>query len=113
MAPIAAPTQEIVRPPLHQVAVGAGVCRSCVKAPGCTVPRSPDHIVRSCDEFEGADGPRSDHASLTAASSVFSAGISAGAGAPEFKGLCAQCSRRATCAYPKPAGGVWHCDELA
>jgi hypothetical protein len=34
-------------------------------------------------------------------------------GTTELKGLCVQCARRDSCTYPKPAGGVWHCDELA
>lgn len=29
----------------------------------------------------------------------------------EFTGLCSNCKSRETCAYPKPAGGVWFCEE--
>lgn len=29
-----------------------------------------------------------------------------------YKGLCSNCEERATCIYPKPEGGVWHCDEF-
>jgi hypothetical protein len=25
--------------------------------------------------------------------------------------LCSNCEDRHTCIYPKPAGGVWHCEE--
>jgi len=113
MPTIAAPSQPVAHPSLHQVTVGAGLCRSCIKAPECTFPRSPSRVVRSCDEFEGADGPRTSYPPLAATlPSLFPDGP-AGETAAAFKGLCAQCSRRATCAYPKPAGGVWHCDELA
>lgn len=28
-----------------------------------------------------------------------------------FKGLCVNCAYRETCLYPKPEGGVWHCEE--
>jgi len=28
-----------------------------------------------------------------------------------FKGLCINCENRFTCILPKPAGGVWHCEE--
>ena len=113
MAPTAVALQEIIRPPIRQAAVGSGLCRSCVKAAECTFPRSPGHIVRSCDEFEGADGPRSPYAPLADGSSIFAARGPAEAATAELKGLCVQCARRRTCAYPKPAGGVWHCDELA
>jgi hypothetical protein len=26
-------------------------------------------------------------------------------------GLCPTCDFRSTCMYPKPEGGVWHCEE--
>ena len=26
-------------------------------------------------------------------------------------GLCSHCENREFCTYPKPEGGVWHCDE--
>jgi hypothetical protein len=28
-----------------------------------------------------------------------------------LKGLCMNCAYRETCLYPKPEGGVWHCEE--
>lgn len=29
----------------------------------------------------------------------------------EHRGLCVNCANRETCLYPKPEGGVWHCEE--
>jgi DNA-binding NtrC family response regulator len=29
----------------------------------------------------------------------------------KFLGLCSNCDNRETCAYPKPEGGVWRCEE--
>jgi hypothetical protein len=29
----------------------------------------------------------------------------------DIPGLCRNCARLSDCTYPKPAGGVWHCDE--
>lgn len=29
----------------------------------------------------------------------------------KFYGLCVNCSHRNTCAFPKPEGGIWHCEE--
>jgi hypothetical protein len=29
----------------------------------------------------------------------------------KFKGLCSSCEDRHVCIYPKPAGGVWRCEE--
>jgi hypothetical protein len=29
----------------------------------------------------------------------------------KYEGLCVNCENRQTCAHPKPAGGVWHCEN--
>jgi hypothetical protein len=105
--------REIARPPIRQITVGAGLCRTCVKAAECTFPRDPTRPIRSCDEFDGAEAPRFAHVARTVAPSVFPLSGAPDKGTTEMKGLCVQCARRHTCAYPKPAGGVWHCDELA
>lgn len=31
--------------------------------------------------------------------------------AGDCKGLCVNCANRQTCLFPKPEGGVWHCEE--
>jgi len=105
--------QELARAPVRKVAVLAGLCRDCLKADECTFPRHPDHPVRSCDEFEGANPPRSAPTPLVIAACVFPLEHKSDKTATDLKGLCAQCARRLTCAYPKPGGGVWHCEELA
>lgn len=105
--------QETARPPIRQIIVGAGLCRTCVKVTECTFPRDPARPVRSCDEFDGVDAPRFDHLPSVVASSIFPLKCAPDSGTTELKGLCVQCVRRYTCTYPKPAGGVWHCDELA
>ena len=29
------------------------------------------------------------------------------------RGLCATCARRSRCEFPRPEGGVWHCEEYS
>jgi len=29
----------------------------------------------------------------------------------KFEGLCMNCARCTTCTFPKPDGGIWHCEE--
>jgi hypothetical protein len=29
----------------------------------------------------------------------------------KYAGLCMNCDHRKTCRHPKPAGGVWHCED--
>ncbi|MBP2670313.1 MAG: hypothetical protein H6Q85_379, partial [candidate division NC10 bacterium] len=38
--------QEVAQTPIRQIHVGAGLCRTCVKAPECTFPRDPRRPVR-------------------------------------------------------------------
>jgi len=37
--------------------------------------------------------------------------ISEEADATKHTGLCSICENRPACAFPKPEGGVWHCEE--
>jgi len=39
--------------------------------------------------------------------------VASEANASEMMGLCRNCLNRRTCMYPKPVGGVWHCEEYA
>ena len=104
---------KIAGPSNRQIYAQHGLCRTCVKAPECTFPRDPARPVRSCDEFEGIEAPRSEPTSRMVPALVFPMDGAPDRWVTELKGLCVQCSRRNSCAYPKPAGGVWHCDELA
>ncbi|MHC4505741.1 MAG: hypothetical protein ACYTFI_20745, partial [Planctomycetota bacterium] len=46
---------------------------------------------------------------------VVSSGPSPGAGDEDdfarYRGLCGNCEERRSCTFPKPEGGVWHCEE--
>ncbi len=94
--------------PLHD----AGLCRDCQHGPTCTFPRDPAQPVRSCDEFSGLGPARGRNDRLRMRKqTTFQANVALAT--PYLKGLCLQCSCRPTCTFPKPLGGVWHCDELA
>ncbi len=85
-----------------------GLCRDCRLAETCTFPRDLGRPVRSCDEFD----PLPDvHPPPLVSRRSFPEEMPNTEEA--FIGLCKHCTRRSTCHYPKPLGGVWHCDELA
>lgn len=87
-----------------------GLCRDCSKADTCTFPRDPSHPIRSCDEFEELAFPSTASSVARPVRSL----VREDTDEPmELKGLCKECALRFTCVYPKPLGGVWHCDELA
>jgi hypothetical protein len=90
-----------------------GLCRDCVKADTCTFPRDPSRPVWSCEEFEGVE-PNPPHPTARAGVAVERVVVVENpAETRELTGLCRECARRPGCRYPKPLGGVWHCDELA
>jgi hypothetical protein len=91
-----------------------GLCRTCRRAPQCTFPRAIDRPVMHCDEF---DGIRPLRERLTVTQSQAPQTDRGGSPPPRpsetpLKGLCRYCARRDTCTYPKPEGGIWHCDEF-
>jgi hypothetical protein len=87
----------------------SGICAACRHAQGCTYPRNPGQPTLRCEEFEEfvpeAEEPRDPPRDRQAMAPVDAAGPDT------FMGLCRNCEKRLTCTYPKPAGGVWHCDE--
>lgn len=88
-----------------------GLCGSCLRATDCTFPRDAGHPVRSCDEFDGGRPRRKTKGPQVLA-----------APAPGFceeaterldaRGLCRTCARLSGCTFPRPADGVWHCEEF-
>lgn len=87
-----------------------GLCSTCVNASDCTFPRRPGKMVFHCEEFDGgeplprktvgkAEPQRPALSTIEEKNSV------------RLIGLCSNCDNRGTCVFPKPEGGVWHCEE--
>jgi hypothetical protein len=88
-----------------------GLCMSCRNALTCTFLRNPTEAVLQCDEFDGFESvirkpKKSSHRNLMDLKSNPKERDLDG-----YKGLCTLCEGRETCTYPKPEGGVWHCEE--
>jgi hypothetical protein len=87
-----------------------GLCSVCKCAPDCTYPRDPDHMVIQCEEFDGIE-PLSARATGKHRSPPALSHADRDKGAAKFNGLCSNCENREGCVFPKPEGGVWHCEE--
>lgn len=77
------------------------LCSTCAHVGDCVYARTGREPVLECEFFatEGALEVREAPAVETEAE-------------PELlAGLCANCEHRADCSLPRPAGGVWHCEE--
>jgi hypothetical protein len=90
-----------------------GLCSTCNGASTCTFPRDPERPIMHCDELDSYQG---DTVTVKKVAPVEPAGPKAVSEAAQkelrkYKGLCVNCENRETCTFPKPEGGVWHCDE--
>ncbi|MDO8632797.1 MAG: hypothetical protein Q7R41_20130 [Phycisphaerales bacterium] len=64
--------------------------------------------MNTCDEFEGVvDVTRSAHIESPRMAERFVV-----ANREQYPGLCVTCTKRDTCTFPKPEGGVFNCDEF-
>jgi hypothetical protein len=91
-----------------------GLCSYCKSAPICTYTRDPNRPVCECEEFSAftytpVRVPNQKKISLK----HFPKKRSTSKGLfQRYRGLCGDCEERVNCVYPKPEGGVWHCEEF-
>ena len=104
---VVGPTSHERRPAGVQVEY-RGLCSTCIHASTCTFPRSKDHPVRFCEEFDGQPA----EPVLTVVSHEHQPNQEALADRKRYLGLCSTCQRRETCTFPKHEGGVWQCEEF-
>ena len=91
-----------------------GICSTCNYAPDCAHRlRNPTLAIWECENYD-------DYVRVSGAE--VNVGVSEVAPAPrklrrsefdtvEYRGLCKNCEKRGECTFPRPAGGVWHCEE--
>jgi hypothetical protein len=90
-----------------------GLCSACKGEPTCIYPRDSGRPILNCEEFELCFMPPPETTGIASAPADC---LDSGFPAQEehsssYPGLCANCENRETCIYPKPEGGIWHCDE--
>jgi len=85
------------------------LCSTCKNAVDCTFPKDHQKPVLNCEEFEIDMG-----LSVKATEKVKSLStclLDAEREASKSIGLCSNCENRRACGFPRPEGGVWHCEE--
>jgi len=87
------------------------LCSTCANAPDCAFLKNKKKAVFQCEEFEIAGRDGEQRPPKAASRTVASA--QRNDEADKLIGLCCNCENRATCVFPKPEGGVWHCEEYA
>ncbi len=86
------------------------LCSSCKHASTCTFPKDPKRPSFYCEEFEiemtpqmHTAGSENQHSQTPETADLN--------GTTKLIGLCFDCENRQNCIFPKPEGGVWHCQE--
>lgn len=93
--------------PQQQAAPVQGICTSCKHMATCIYMKELPRPVLSCDLFEGYAVQKSEPVLRNAGNGR----LPRSSDTRKFTGLCASCQKIETCIYPKPEGGVWHCEE--
>ena len=81
-----------------------GICVNCDRKNDCAYRQDPDKPILFCEQYEVS----------TISPLKISLKKPKKQTEPEkndFLGLCINCESRFTCMFPKPEGGVWHCEE--
>ena len=86
------------------------LCSSCKHASTCTFPRDPQRPLFYCEEFEIEMTPHTQTAGDDKGRPMIP-DIAEIKGTTQFVGLCCDCENRQNCIFPKPEGGIWHCQE--
>lgn len=90
-----------------------GLCKTCKNNGNCTY-RSAENDgqpILYCEEAEPIEGVQE---RIIPVSPPVKREILAYPETPEnadHRSLCFNCENRQNCTYPKPEGGVWHCQE--
>ena len=83
-----------------------GLCITCNYAAECVTARNSSEPVIFCEMFDDYIEPaQAEKPKLQAKSVPVEKDVN------ELKGLCVNCEERHTCKFPKPEGGIWHCEE--
>ena len=86
------------------------LCSNCKNDSDCTFKKERQKPSFYCEEFEVAESPpiKVTKKERTAANTPVD---DEEADSSKFIGLCSNCDNRRTCTFPKPEGGIWHCEE--
>ena len=86
------------------------LCSSCKHASTCTFPKDPERPSFYCEEFEIEATPKLQTVGGEKQRPMIP-DIAEIKGTMQFVGLCCDCENRQNCIFPKPEGGIWHCQE--
>jgi len=99
----------MIRP---ESALAVGLCSTCNNSPACfyRARRGPALFCEMFDDYVASPlGGNPGHSAR--AGNPGTALRTADEDLSKYAGLCMNCEHRRSCVHPKPAGGVWHCED--
>jgi hypothetical protein len=112
-ASIPTPKNRRMGTPFEVMQEASGLCACCNSFNTCTYSKDPKRPILQCEEFDGivlSSLRMVPHGKIVPKGFEETPNPSVSDLAP-YRGLCSLCEDRLTCTYPKPEGGVWHCEE--
>ena len=94
----------------ENIMMNTSLCPSCTHTQDCMYQKESDMSVWQCEEYEVYENPSVGITGKNNPSS-FQKKAELNENSARYKGLCKTCDYREICTYPKPEGGVWHCEE--
>ena len=90
-----------------------GLCPTCNNSPVCVYRKMRGFDALFCEMFDGYGFPREgEYREGNPAPPRGATRAEPRTPAAEtLTGLCSNCENRNECTYPRPEGGVWHCEE--
>ena len=86
------------------------LCSNCKNDPDCAFKKNRRKPSFYCEEFEVAACPPIKTAKEEKSAAREPIDVE-DEDSDKFVGLCSNCDNRRTCTFPKPEGGIWHCEE--
>jgi hypothetical protein len=88
------------------------LCFTCLHEGDCVRSEELGSVVVHCEQFETESArARPVVVADIEVAAMLLAGRAAETENARQMGLCVNCDDRNDCARPRPAGGVWHCEE--
>ena len=91
---------------------GRGLCMTCNNEPTCfnRARRGPALFCETFDDYVPGTARIGDRITFSSPDTPMAV-RAAEEDTTKYAGLCMNCDQRQTCGHPKPAGGVWHCED--
>lgn len=86
------------------------LCSTCMNVNDCAFLIGSSRPVLNCEEFETEAFVPARTASKNLLP-IVELSVSENGDSVRYAGLCIDCEDRNDCMFPKPEGGVWHCEE--